>query len=273
LFHTIKQPGISENKRYVIDILDLALKVIDRMAFDQEEYYSASSLAQHFNINRSRMFRILKTLDQRGYVDYDPATEAYRLGLKFLTVSQNIRARLSLRGEAEEILRDLAVETGDSTYLIIPSDGSAIVIDRYTGDNMLQLSAPIGSVLPYHIGAGPKLLLAFQQEQEREKNLAGLELTSFTPNTITNIDILRKTLAEIRRKGYAVDEQDYEIGAYAFGAPIFDHEGCVIAGISITTPAVRYSPTRREELIRQVVRAAQKLSEKLGYHTGRSPKD
>jgi len=57
------------------------------------------------------------------------------------------------------------------------------------------------------------------------------------------------------------------------GAPIFDHEGCVIAGISITTPAVRTSPTRREELIRQVVRAAQKLSEKLGYHTGRSPKD
>ena len=107
LFHTIKQPRISENKRYVIDILDLALKVIDRMAFVQEEYNSASSLAKQFNINRSRMFRVLKTLEQRGYVDYDPATEAYRLGLKFLTVSQNIRARLSLRREAEEILRDL----------------------------------------------------------------------------------------------------------------------------------------------------------------------
>ncbi len=262
-----------ETNRYVIEILDLALKVIDRMAFGQEEYNSASSLAKQFNINRSRMFRVLKTLEQRGYVDYDPATEAYRLGLKFLTVSQNIRSRLSLRREAEEILRDLAAETGDSTYLIIPSDGSAIVIDRYTGDNMLQLSAPIGSLLPYHIGAGPKLLLAFQHDEEREKTLAGLDLTSFTPNTITDNDTLRKTLAQIHKQGYSVDEQDYEIGAYAFGAPIFDHEGCVIAAISITTPAVRYSPTRREELIRQVVRAAQKLSEKLGYHTGRSPKE
>ena len=64
-----------------------------------------------------------------------------------------------------------------------------------------------------------------------------------------------------------MDEQDFEIGAYAFGAPVFDHEGSIVAGISITTPTARCSPERRKELIRIVLAAAQKLSEKLGYQS------
>ena len=254
-----------EEDRYIIEILDVALDVIDMMASSQEEFHSLSSLARQFNINRSRMFRIFKTLERRGFVDYDQKTESYRLGMKFLSISQNVRDRLSLRREAEEILKNLAAETGDCSYLIIASGNSAIVVDRYSGDNMLQLSAPIGSRLPLHTGAAPKLLLAFMPEDQREHVIDEMELPSFTPNTITDKNTLRNTLAEIRQHGYAADEQDFEVGAYAFGAPVFDHEGKIIAGISITTPTARCSPKRRKELIRIVLAAAQKLSAKLGY--------
>src|SRR5512143_2546387 len=96
-----------EDDRYTIEILDVALNVIDMMASDQEEYYSISSLAKQFNINRSRTFRILKTLEGKGFVAYDPKTEMYRLGLKFLAISQSIRSRLNLRSEAERVLKDL----------------------------------------------------------------------------------------------------------------------------------------------------------------------
>jgi len=75
----------------------------------------------------------------------------------------------------------------------------------------------------------------------------------------------RKTLDEIRRVGYSVDDQEFEIGVYAFAAPVRDHYGNVIAGVTITTPAARYSPERREELILTVVTAAEKLSMRLGY--------
>jgi DNA-binding IclR family transcriptional regulator len=256
-----------DDDRYIIEILDVALNIIDTMAFDQKEYHSPAVIARQFNINRSRTFRILKTLDRRGYVDYDPKTETYRLGLKFLEISQNIRNRLSLRSEAEEVLKELAVTTGDTSYLIIAAGNSAIVVDRYSGDNMLQLAAPIGSRLPLHTGAAPKILLAFMPEEQRERTIDEMELPSFTPNTINNKIILRKTLARIRQQGYAVDEQDFEIGAYAFGAPVFDHEGTIVAGISITTPTARCSPERREELIRLVLTAAKKVSEKLGYQS------
>ncbi len=256
-----------EDDRYIIEILDVALNVIDTMASSDEEYLSPSILARQFNLNRSRMFRIFKTLERREFVIYNPKTETYRLGLKFLEISQNIRSRLSLRSEAEELLKDLAAGTGDTSYLIIASGNSAIVVDRYSGDNMLQLAAPIGARLPLHTGAAPKILLAFMSEDQRERTIDEIELTSFTPNTISNKATLRKTLAAIRKQGYAVDEQDFEIGAFAFGAPVFDHEGSVVAGISITTPTARCSPERREELIGTVLAAAQKLSEKLGYRS------
>ena len=255
-----------EDDRYTIEILDVALNVIDKMASDQEEYHSLASLARQFNINRSRTFRILKTLEGRGFVVYDPKTEMYRLGLKFLEISRNIRSRLSLRSEAEEVLKDLAASTGDTSYLIIASGNSAIVVDRYSGDNMLQLAAPIGARLPMYTGAAPKVLLAFMPEEQRENTINDMELSSFTPHTITNKDSLRKILVEIRTQGYAVDEQDFEIGAFAFGAPVFDHEGKIVAGVSITTPTARCSPERRKELIPLVIKAARKLSEKIGYH-------
>jgi IclR family transcriptional regulator, KDG regulon repressor len=259
-----------EEDRYIIEILDVALNVLDKMASSQEEYHSPSILARQFNLNRSRMFRIFKTLESRKYVIFDPKTGMYRLGMKFLEISQNIRDRLSLRSEAEDVLKALAAGTGDTSYLIIASGNSAIVVDRYSGDNMLQLAAPIGSSLPMHTGAAPKILLAFMPEEQRERMISEMELPSFTPNTISDKEILRKTLAEIRKQGYAVDEQDFEIGAYAFGAPIFDHEGNVVAGMSITTPTARCSPKRRKELIGMVLAAAETLSEKLGYQSNRS---
>lgn len=254
-----------DNDRYIIDILDVALNAIDWMASSKQESFSLVELAQQFKINRSRMFRILKTLERRSYVEYDPNTETYKLGLKFLAISENIRGRLNLRREAETVLKNLADETGDSAHLLVLNGNSAIVVDHYLGDNMLQVAAPIGEILPLHVGASPKLLFAFLPEMERERILGEIELNPYTPNTITDIAAFRRKLDEIRRTGYSVDEQDFEIGVYAFAAPVRDHHGNVIAGITITTPAARYSPQRGDELIDTVITAAQRLSERLGY--------
>ncbi len=256
---------MAENDRYVIEILDVALNAIEAMASSENEFHSPSSLARHLKINRSRLFRILKTLERRGYVEYDPKTETYRLGLSFLTISQNIQDRINLRREAEDLLKKLANDSGDCVHLVVLSGSSAIVIDRYLGDNMLQVAAPIGALLPLHTGAAPKLLLAFMLENERERLLEELVLTAYTPYTITDKQVLRGTLEAICQAGYSVDEQDFEIGVYAFGAPVYDNTGMVVAGISITTPAVRYDPDRRDRLIHMLLTTAQAVSNRLGY--------
>jgi DNA-binding IclR family transcriptional regulator len=130
----------------------------------------------------------------------------------------------------------------------------------------LQVATPIGQSVPLHVGASPKILLANAPEEERETLLKELSLQRFTPNTITDINELRRCLNEIREKGYAVDEEDYERGVYAIGAPVRDGTGRVIAGITITTPESRYSLERRETLIVQVLEAAREISRRLGFY-------
>ena len=249
---------------YVIDIVDVALDVIDCLN-DYTKFYRASDIAHKLGVNRSRIFRILKTLSARGYVDYDPDTQGYHLGVKFLHIGENVRERLDLRREAEPILVELAHQTGDSAHLLILQGDRAVTIDRRQGRNRLQVASPIGQSLPLYVGASPKILLAYLPEAERERIINSIEFESFTENTINDSNELRKSIEKIRQQGYAVDEEDYEQGVYAIGAPVHDDGGRVIAGITITTPGSRYSSKRRRELIALVINAGQRLSEKLGY--------
>ena len=255
-----------ENDSYVIDIIAVALDVIEHIT-DDSKVYRASEIARALGINRTRVFRILKTLENRGYVDYDSDTQGYRLGVKFLHLGENVRERLDLRREAETILVELSRKTGDSAHLLILRGNRAITIDRRQGENRLQVASPIGQSLPLYVGASPKILLAYLPTEERERVLQGITLERFTENTIADLDELRKHLDTIRQQGYAVDEEDYEQGVFAIGAPVFDFTGSVIAGITITTPGSRYSIERKQELINLVVYAGKKLSEKLGYLT------
>jgi IclR family KDG regulon transcriptional repressor len=255
---------MQDHDTYVIDIVDVALNVIECLN-DDSRAYGPSELAHRLGVNRSRVFRILKTLESRGYVDYDPHTQAYRLGVKVVQLGGNVRERLDLRREAEPILVELARQTGDSAHLLIRRGEHAVTLDRRQGENRLQVASPLGQSIPLYVGASPKILLAYLPEVERERIIHSTEFESFTENTITNADTLRRRLEEIRHEGYAVDEQDFERGVYAIGAPVRDDTGQVVAGISITTPETRYSPDRRRELTALVVAAALRLSEKLGF--------
>jgi DNA-binding IclR family transcriptional regulator len=249
---------------YTIDIIDVTLDVIECLNGEAKSY-RAADVAQKLGVNRTRVFRILKTLADRGYIDYDLDTQGYHLGIKFLWVGENIRERLDLRREAEPFLVGLARYSGDSAHLLILHGDTAVTIDRRQGENQLQVATPIGQSVPLYAGASPKILLAYMPEETRERIIQSLKFKQFTKNTITDSNQLRLCLQDIRRKGYAVDEEDYEIGVYAVGAPVRDNSGQVIAGITITTPATRYTSKHSKELIVQVIEAAQKLSERLGY--------
>jgi len=251
--------------RYKIEIVDVMLDVIEGLSTAGGHPGRVSELSRQLGIHRSRVFRILKTLERRGYVEADPKTKGYRLGIKFLEIGAAVREQLSLHRVAEPILMELAQKTGDVAQLLVLYGHSAVCIERYQGHHTLQVAATIGRPLPLHIGASPKILLAYLPDQERERLIREIELTPFTAKTITDRDQLRHRLEKIRIRGYEVDEGDFEIGVCAVGAPVADYSGRVVAGITVTTPDVRYSPEQREQLIELVVDAAQRISANLGY--------
>jgi DNA-binding IclR family transcriptional regulator len=250
---------------YAIDILDTALDVIEGLYQSDHQSANPSVLARQLGINRTRIFRILKTLERRGFVEQAPGKQGYRLGIKFLMLAERVKEQIDLRREAAPILRLLAQDTGDTANLLVRYGDQAVCIDSDQGENLLQVSAPIGQPLPLHIGASPKILLAFMDRAEQERILHAIPLTPFTTRTITNRERLQQHLQEICQQGYAVDEGDFEDGVCAIGAPVRDYRGQVIAGITVTTPVSRYDAKRREDLIERVISAAQQLSAKLGY--------
>jgi len=255
---------MSNKGKYTIEVLDVTLDVIEYLAASGQEPQRHAEIARQLGIHRNRAFRIIKTLEERGYVEANPETQGYQLGLKFLEIGELVHERLDVGRVADRILMELAKKTGDVAQLLVLHGHSAVCIDSYRGNHRLQVAAPIGQPLPLHIGASPKILLAHLPEQDRERILQSIELTRFTPNTITDRDELRRCLDEIRAQGYAVDEEDFEVGVYAVGAPVRDHCGRVVAGITITTPESRYSPQRRQELIEMVTHAASRVSARLG---------
>lgn len=257
---------MSDKGKYTIEILSVALDVVECLLDAGTKPLRASEIANQLGKNRTRVFRILKTLEQRGYCEFDEEAQAYRLGGKFVELGSQMRGELSLRKLAEPILYTLAQSTGDSVHLLTRNGNYAVPVDRYQGHHRLQVATPIGQAVPLHVGASPKILLANAPEEERERILQELTLEQFTQNTITDIDTLRQCLNDIREQGYAVDEEDYEIGVYAIGAPIYNDTGRVIAGVTITTPESRYSPDRKEKLIAQVLEAANEISTKLGFN-------
>ncbi len=252
--------------QYAIDILDVTIDVIECMLAAGKEYLKPSLIASNLGINRTRVFRILKTLERRGYVEVDPISQGYRLGLRFLYVAKGILDNVNLRQEAGQVLKELAGLTGEPVSLLVISGLSAICIDNYPGEYLLQIATPVGQTVPLHTGASPKLLLAYLPLTEREKIIKSLPFTKFTNNTITSMEELRRVLNQILRQGYAVDDQEFEQGAYAVAAPVRDYSGRVIAGLTVTKPEVRFGPEQRETLICQVIEAAARLSRMLGYH-------
>jgi DNA-binding IclR family transcriptional regulator len=251
--------------RYTIEIMDIAFDVIECMQKAAAEFQKPSDIASQLGINRTRVFRILKTLENRGYVEFNPQLQGYRLGLKFLTLSENIRENIKLRQEAEPILRELSRVTGESSFLYVLFERRAVCIDFCKGENVLQIATIIGESLPLHIGSTPKVLLAYLPDEERERIIQEIEFTPFTPHTITDRNELRKRLNTIRDRGYDIDQEEYELGVDAIGAPVRDYSGKVIAAMSVATPAIRFTSAQKDLIFEQIIINTKQLSHQLGF--------
>jgi len=173
---------------------------------------------------------------------------------------------INLRKEVEPYLADLAVSTGDTSFLLVRQGSDAIIIDRHQGEHALQVYSFIGQSLPLYVGASPKVLLAYASEEDRQNVIQEMTLHRFTKNTITRKTDLQQRLGEIRNNGYAVDEEDYEVGCFSIGAPVFDANGSIIAGVSVSTPGSRYNSQRKQEQIELVTAAARQVSARMGWN-------
>jgi IclR family KDG regulon transcriptional repressor len=251
--------------RYLIESVIAALRVAESFLHSDDGSLGVTEIGRRTGLAKDRVFRILVTLAHLGYVQRDPQSKRYRLGPQFLVLGEAYRNQLDLRKAVQPILGKLARVSGDTAYLFIQAGEKALCLDVSVGENIVQAASRIGELIPLHIGAAPKVLLAYLNEERLSEYLLLQPLQRYTPATIVDEEGLRVELRAIRTQGYCLAIDDYEVGATAIGAPVRDHRGQVVAAISTATPMSRDSETRRGKLIALVREAAKGLSRELGF--------
>lgn len=226
-------------------------------------------------IPRTSVFKLLKTLEKKGYVQRSQSkygSYLWNLGLSILTLAGSRINQLDIRFEVRDILEDLAEVTNEFVQLAVLYEDEILFLDVIKRQKPLATYAGVGSRLPINVCAAGLVLATYCGERHL-KRILRKKLPKNTPKTVTSPSELRKLLKEVVKKGFSIDDEYYAIGHRCIGAPIFDYSGKVVAAINISGSISSITGEKIPMLIKQVVNHAAKASEKLGYSRGSRDKE
>jgi IclR family KDG regulon transcriptional repressor len=255
-----------EKSEYIIQAVSHALDLLEQFHGEVDEL-GVTELSKRLKLHKNNVFRLLATLESRGYIEQNKATENYRLGLKSLELGQTFIKQMGLLRQAKPILEGLVGECNETSYVAIFKEGHVVYLDVVETDLTVRVVSRVGSRLPAHCTASGKVHLSHMAEEEILNLLPSKELRGFTPTTVTDRDALIKELAVIAEQGYAIDNEEMDTGVRCVAAPIRDYTRRIVGAVSISGPSMRFSDERIEkELVPLVTRAGDDLSTRLGYH-------
>jgi len=247
---------------YKIAAVDRALAVMETLA--ENPGLGVTELAERTGNTKSLTFRLLHTLEQRGFVQKDPDARSYSLGYRTLFLADQTSRQSRLIAAATPFLDALAAEARESALLIVREDCNSLCVALREAPSPLRLFAKVGRIGPLHAGGGPKVLLAFAPEAVREAVLEG-PLEAFTDTTLTEPGKLGRALDEVRRLGFTLSIGELDPDVFSMAAPVFDYSGEAVAALSVAGPVSRLSNGGRERLRGLVVSSAERLSSALGH--------
>jgi len=227
-----------------------------------------SELAARLGLAKSTIHRLLSTLALEGLIERDPVSGRYRLGLKLYELGTIAADHLDLHEVVAGPIDDLRNRTGETVHVAILDGPEVVYIARRESPHTLRLFLRVGHRNHAHCTSTGKVLLAFLPATERAAILDGRELPAHTKYTITDRTKLDAELDAIRRRGWAENINESELGVHSVAAPIRDASGRVVAAISAAGPAPRFTPDVMRRVAAETVRAADTISTRLGW-TGR----
>ncbi|HWO78702.1 MAG TPA: IclR family transcriptional regulator C-terminal domain-containing protein [Bacillus sp. (in: firmicutes)] len=237
-------------------------------AFDSSSsYLSLSDLERKTGINKATVRRFALTLADLGYLRVHPDYK-FSLSPKVLDLGANYLESLYLPDLAHPILVKIASEVKESTNLAILDHADIVYISRVkAAERIIGSNLHIGSRLPYYATSLGKALVAWLPKEERKQLWNSVKAEAFTPNTITDFDMLEEDFEKCRIRGYAEGCDELEIGLRSIAVPIFNWKGEPIAAMNISTNSMRSS----EEKIKNVylpalLEGAEELNRQVGFH-------
>ena len=246
------------NKNLEVQSLMRALDILEAVG-ENARAVSLKTITERVGLPKSTVYRLLSNLESREYVRCN-ADGTYQLGLKLLTVSLQVEQNFALKQATHPYLASLNVSTQETVHLGILQGGKIVYIDTIESPRSIRLVAKIGAVNPVHCTALGKALLFSHTDEEiaRLLELHGMERR--TEHTIRNVEDFLVEMRNSRARGYAFDEKESALDARCVGAPIYGPKGNVVAAISVSGPAARYSREMGAGVGEKLIQAAREIS-------------
>ncbi|KUN59379.1 IclR family transcriptional regulator [Streptomyces canus] len=246
-----------------VQSVDRAVSVLEILA--QRGEAGVSEVAAEIDVHKSTAFRLLGALEARGLVEQTTERGKYRLGFGIIRLAGAVTDRLDITQQGRPVCERLSEEIGETVNIAVLQEHFAVNLYQVRGPGAVGTHNWVGQLTPVYATSSGKILLAHLSAEERDAVLAASTVQKHTPHTLTVRTKLEKNLAEARERGYAVTLEELEIGLQALAAPIRSRDGDVIAALSASGPAYRFTEERIHEIAPVLIRGADEISHRMGY--------
>lgn len=257
------RPKIEDTE--IVQSVDRALQLLSAFETDLQEL-SIQQFSEILNLPKSTVHRLITTLVHRGFVEQDSQTRNYRLGLRLYALGTKVVATRGINSEAAPVLRELIEQCGETASVSVLDDTEAVIIEKIESNQTIRVTSQIGNRNPLHCTGSGKVFMAYANPEVVDKILKQISpLKRYTKNTITDPIKLKENLAEIKARGYALDDEEIFDDQFCISAPVRNSKGEVFAAITVSGPLNRIKAKEPDKIGARVVEAADELSRRLGW--------
>jgi len=234
-------------------------------AFSEEQVeIGISDLAKRLGVAKSTVHRLAVTLVADGMLEQNPDTGKYRLGLSLFRLGSLVRQRMNISNEGRNLLRELREKVDETVHCAVLDGAEIMYVFNLEGTQAIRMRADIGVRKPAYCTAEGQVLLAYQPLEVVERVIAR-GLPARTPQTIVDPEALKKVLEGIRARGYAIEDEESEIGMRCIAAPLLNDAGEVVAAVGVAGPVTRLSKKALSGYLPHVMETAAAISARLGH--------
>ncbi len=255
-----------------VPALQRGLAILERIARSRRGLTFAQ-LTRYFDFPKSSVHTLVLTLEREGYLQRDDATGRYVTGLKLVHLAGMTLDSVVLRERATPVLRGLVADTGMTAHLAALDRDEVTIIAKVDRPGAHRIATWVGKRMDAHCTSVGKCLIAHVPEEDVDRLIADRGLLRHNEYTIVSPVRLKHELARIRAVGYALDDQEEELGGRCVGAPVWNREGRVVAALSVSGTTDRINTDTMDAIIARVRQAAAAVSAELGFggHTVAGP--
>jgi DNA-binding IclR family transcriptional regulator len=230
----------------------------------EDQELGISELAKRLNVAKSTVHRLASALLDEGLLQQNPENGRYRLGVGLFSLGSLVRSRFDVANASKKVLNELREKTQENVRLAVLEGDKAVYLHDFESPQTLRLKSGTGRQRPAFCVAEGLCLMADLKpaaldamlEQERE---------ALTEKTVTDADALRERIRKVKRQGFAIEDEECEIGTRCLAAPIYQSDGRILAAVGVAGPRLRMKKSQFSKLAPTVIEAAEAISNTMGF--------